>query len=385
MKILHVTPTYWPAVRYGGPIVSTRALVAAQARAGHEVTVLTTSVDGSEDLRELEGAPRELDGATIHYFPCGAPRRLYRAPALREWLTTRVASFDVVHAHAAFLWPAWHAGVSAARARRAFVYSPRGMLVPELIAARSAWIKRAWIASFERGTLRRCDALHFTSRWEADAFARLGLRHRGRAVVVNNGIDPPGAPLAVTRDPAHIVYLGRLSWEKRVQVLVEAAARAPGIRVTIAGADAGDGHGEHLRAMAARLGVSARVTLVGALDNEAKRVLLASASVLVLPSVSESFGNVVVEAMAEGCAVLIAPGVGARDVVEQADAGAVVEAEPEAIARVLGEWLADPQSLRARGERGRAYVREHLTWDCIARQFDAVYAQARDHTGAGHA
>ena len=46
MRILHVVPTYLPAVRYGGPIYSVHALCQGLAAAGDEVHVMTTSVDG---------------------------------------------------------------------------------------------------------------------------------------------------------------------------------------------------------------------------------------------------------------------------------------------------------------------------------------------------
>lgn len=46
MRILHVVPSYLPAMRYGGPIYSVHALCAALARLGHDVNVYTTNVDG---------------------------------------------------------------------------------------------------------------------------------------------------------------------------------------------------------------------------------------------------------------------------------------------------------------------------------------------------
>ena len=49
MRLLHVVPTYLPAVRYGGPIRSVHALCRELAAAGHDVEVFTTSVDGPTD------------------------------------------------------------------------------------------------------------------------------------------------------------------------------------------------------------------------------------------------------------------------------------------------------------------------------------------------
>ena len=46
LRLLHVVPTYLPALRYGGPIRSVHALCRALAADGHDVHVFTTSVDG---------------------------------------------------------------------------------------------------------------------------------------------------------------------------------------------------------------------------------------------------------------------------------------------------------------------------------------------------
>src|SRR5262245_18609098 len=167
MRILHVTPTFWPATRYGGPIVSTHALVAALAERGHDVCVATTSVDGPADHRDLEAAPQRLDGVTVRYFPSGQPRRIYRSPAMGRWLDANARDFDVLHAHAAFLWPTWKARRVAARNGIPLVYSPRGMLVADLIRRRSTMLKRLWITAIERGNLAEAAVVHFASAHEA--------------------------------------------------------------------------------------------------------------------------------------------------------------------------------------------------------------------------
>ena len=80
MKILHVVPTYYPAVRYGGPIRSVHGLASALAAQGHEVHVYTTNVDGEEVLPVSLDRPARLDGVTVWYFATSVGRRLYRSP-----------------------------------------------------------------------------------------------------------------------------------------------------------------------------------------------------------------------------------------------------------------------------------------------------------------
>ena len=82
MQILHVIPTYLPAVRYGGPIFATHGLCKALAARGHEVQVFTTNVDGPGNSRVPIGLPVNLEGVQVRYFPCPLLRRLYLARAI---------------------------------------------------------------------------------------------------------------------------------------------------------------------------------------------------------------------------------------------------------------------------------------------------------------
>ena len=114
MRLLHVVPTYLPAVRYGGPIRSVHALCRGLAGEGHDVHVFTTSVDGPSDSNVPLLEPVDLDGVKVTYFPSRNLRRLYWSPAMARALATTVSGFDLVHLHAIYLWPIW-AGARAAR------------------------------------------------------------------------------------------------------------------------------------------------------------------------------------------------------------------------------------------------------------------------------
>ncbi len=80
LRILQVVPTYYPAVRYGGPVRSVHGLSAALARRGHEVHVYTTNLDGPNDLDVPLDTPVDLDGVKVHYFDVPGLRRLHWSP-----------------------------------------------------------------------------------------------------------------------------------------------------------------------------------------------------------------------------------------------------------------------------------------------------------------
>lgn len=80
MRLLHVSPSYLPAVRYGGPVVAVHGLCRALADAGHRVDVFTTCADGPADLPVDPGAVTCVDGVEVRYFPLRRPRRWFRSP-----------------------------------------------------------------------------------------------------------------------------------------------------------------------------------------------------------------------------------------------------------------------------------------------------------------
>jgi len=67
MKVLHVVGSFYPAVGYGGPIASNRALCGALAGLGVEVRVLTTNTDGARKLPKEFSGWRPFEGYQIFY------------------------------------------------------------------------------------------------------------------------------------------------------------------------------------------------------------------------------------------------------------------------------------------------------------------------------
>jgi glycosyltransferase involved in cell wall biosynthesis len=362
MRVLHVVPTYLPATRYGGPIFAVHGLCKALVARGHEVEVFTTNVDGDSVSDVPLGAAVELDGVRVNYF-ASTMRRLYYSPAMRKALHTRVRDFEVVHAHSVFLWPTACAARVAHRAGVPYVISPRGMLVPELIQRKSRLAKTAWISLVERRNFLHACAIHFTSEQEREDARRLGVSVP-RAAIVPNGIDIP--PLQdAPRDPSLVLYLGRINWKKGLDRLVDAIARIDSARLVIAGRD-DEGY-------AATLPRHDRVTFVGEVGGAAKERLLATAAMLVLPSISENFGNAVLEAMAHATAVIVTPGVGLAPEVEEAGAGIVIDGAPSSLAEAIERLLADEALRVAMGKRGRTLVENRFGWDRVAAEMETLY------------
>jgi glycosyltransferase involved in cell wall biosynthesis len=385
VRILHVSASYLPATRYGGTIVSVHGLCKALAARGHDVHVYTTSVDGPHDSDVPHGQPVDVDGVKVWYFRSSRARRLYYAPALRRALSREVAGFDVVHTHAVFLWPLWQAARAAHAAGVPYIVSPRGMLERELVERKSHLFKALWIALIEKRTLEEASAMHVTSAREGEEAAAFGF-NLPPTIQVPNGVDLAwdGQPVeqapriaAVVQGRPYVLFLGRVSWKKGLDRLVAALPFvSPELEVVIAGNDE-EGLRPALEAQAARLGVGSRLIFTGAANAREKLALLVNARVLVLPSYSENFGNVIVEAMAAACPVIVTAEVGLAPVVESTATGWVVGPEPTVLGERISTLAADDELRRTMGEQGRRVACRDFGWGAVAERMERAYEGIR--------
>jgi glycosyltransferase involved in cell wall biosynthesis len=291
---------------------------------------------------------------------------------MREALHRHLCDFDVLHIHAMFLWPGLAASRAAWEHQVPYVVSPRGMLVPELIARKSRMAKTAWIRLFDREMLRKAAAIHVTSQREAADLAFLGLKTQ-RIVRIPNGLDIPDfEDVATEARDDFVLYLGRLDPKKSVELLIEAMTQLPGVKLRIAGDGAPD-YVRQLKALTERMGIEGRVTFLGHLDDKEKWQEYLRAAVFVLPSLSENFANAVLEAMAAGCPVVVTRGVGLAETIARERCGVLVERDPVAIATELRELIANRELREPLGRNGARVAREHFSWSQVADRMAEAY------------
>lgn len=386
MRILQIIPAYYPAVRYGGPIKSAHGLASALTKRGHEVHVYTSNIDGDRNLDVPLAEPVLLDNVVVHYFPVSRLRRLCWSPSLAAELATHVRSFDIVHLHSVFLMPTRDGARAAQSAGVPYVLSPRGMLGGEVIRRKNRWIKMAWINLVERKTLRNASAVHVTSELEREEIAALGLKTR-KMLCIPNGLDIPNEYTSLDEGPfanvprPYALFLSRINWKKGLDRLLRAWRHIPDLPLVVAGNDE-EHYQQELEALAKAEGIDHRVHFVGPVKDQHKWSLYQNASLFILPSYSENFGNVVAEAMAMACPVVVTPEVGLADFVTEARAGLVIGGEPETLAPAVRSLLDAPALRREMGDRGRAAVQSQLSWSAVATHMEQAYLTAISETAA---
>ena len=226
------------------------------------------------------------------------------------------------------------------------------------------------------------DALDVTavlSRRAADLFSSAGW---AGVEVLPNPIDPRPAAADMSPDPT-LAYCGRLSREKGVDVLIDAFARVhatmPAARLLIAGTGPDEAA---LRARAAPLGDA--VQFLGHLPHESLDAALAPAWVQAVPSVwHEPFGNVTLEAMMRGTAVLGSDAGAIPDVIVHGQTGFVAPpGDVAAWADYLGRMLGDRELCAGFGAAGRHRALEAFSRDRHTDRILELYEMAQERLAA---
>jgi glycogen synthase len=172
-----------------------------------------------------------------------------------------------------------------------------------------------------------------------------------------------------------VFYVGRLVYEKGLQVLVDAAPRVladyPEAKFVIAGTG---GMTDSLRQQAIRLGVASNVYLTGFITNEDRDRLFRVADCAVFPSLYEPFGIVALEAMAAKTPVVVSETGGLGEVIKHAETGITTyPGNPDSLAWGILHTLQHPDWAQVRAANAYKEVVEEYNWLRIAQLTKAIY------------
>lgn len=363
----------------GGVQSHVRQLAAVLRAAGDEV-VLVGPGEGPDHLAVGASRAVPFNGAV-------APVALGPGTFGRTSRLLRRLRPQVVHVHEPVV--PWVGTAAALRAPR------------PLVATFHAWSAedRAYrlVRPLGRAVLRRCAAAIAVSPAAAAYHAgALGV-DPGAFTVVPNGVevarfagaadDPVAAGSAAAADavlvdrPAGevVLFVGRLEPRKGLAVLLEAAARLLAARPQLTVVVVGDGPQRATAAARLPTDLRHRVRFVGRVDDAALAAWYRTADVYVAPALGgESFGIVLLEAMAAGTVVVASDLPGFRSVVTDGRDGRLVPVgDPAALAAVLQGLLDDPGQRAALSAAGRDRAAAH-DWSVVAARLRSIYLEASE-------
>lgn len=334
MKIAVVCP--YDVARPGGVQTQARELVDALGAGGDDARLVAAGSPGVGASVLVPGnrsrAPITLD-----------PRAVGRVKQV-------LATVDVVHVHEPFMPLVGWGALGADRP-----------LVATFHSAPARWTRALYRVGAPLG--RRILAGRVVTAVSPVAAQALPASW-GPVTIIPNGLDVSAYERSVPRDPHRVVFVGRDEPRKGLDVLVEAWPRIreaePAARLRVVGAIRPPQPG---------------IEYLGRVDEATKREELARASVFVAPNLGgESFGMVVAEAMAAGCAPVVSDLPAFRWVAGEG-ARRVPEGDPEALAVAVTDLLADPDARRRLVTAARTRVSD-FDWSVVSAAYRQAYVRA---------
>lgn len=407
MRILHLIQRYWPA--WGGAEGHLGELSARLAAAGHQVTVATTDALDFElfwDPNRRRIAEREEmhEGVRILRFPVrhlpasmlaypGLRRLLWllsaiqpvpvatlfqlarltpRVPDLWRWLANTSEQFDLVAGMTICFEPLLEAGRQFAERRGLpFVAYPLTHLGAGA-APGADTLSRFYTMRHQVALVRSADAAVLQTQDEQDFYGARGILPE-RLIVAGPGVDPQrvlGGDGARFRSKHGlngflVVSLSALSHDKGTVHVVEAVRQMWGagrsVELVLAGAPTLPFQG-YLKSLPAA--DRERIRLLGPIEEGEKRDMFAAADVFAMPSRTDSFGIVYLEAWLYRAPVVAARTWGVRNLITDSEDGILVPfGDVRALTQALTYLHDHPSERAALGARGEQKVYRSHTWE----------------------
>ena len=379
MRILFLSREYPPHVYGGAGVVVDHLSRALARRASVEVRCFGEQQRSDRGLSVRGYAP----WASL----AGGPEVPY-APAL-EALSVGLAmardpvAADVVHTHT------WYVGLGGMLAQ-AIHDLPLVVTLHSLEPLRpwkadqlgtgyavSSWAERLAVERAER-------VIAVSAQMRADILAHFDVEG-DRVAVIHNGVDAEAFARTERAEalgrhgvrPPYVLFVGRISEQKGIFQLLEAARALPaGVQLVLC-ASSPDTAELQSRLEGATAGRPEVRWINAMLPVPEVAQLMSHAATFVCPSIYEPFGLINLEAMGCGTPVVASRVGGIPEVVVDGETGWLVEpGDVAALSRALREALADPERGRRMGAAGRRRVEAQFSWDRIAEKTLAVYGEA---------
>ncbi|MBJ10081.1 MAG: hypothetical protein CMP66_01300 [Flavobacteriales bacterium] len=346
MKVALVIPSFYPATVYGGSIFASYYLTKEAAHQGLDIRVLTTNANGKKRLKIVSNKFVDLDGFKVKYFHEQFIK--YFSFRLLFGLWKDIKSTDILHLQAIFSYPTPIALLLAFFFNKKVLLSSRGSL-SKYSFQKGSLMKKIWLNLLIKPFVKKV-YWHATSTKEKSEIKM--LFPNAKVYLISDGTYVE--KMKHIKKENYIAALGRLHPVKGYDLLIESFVKIhnqyPELHLKIAGKD--DGCKVALEELVQNHGLTSKVSFIGSVSGEDKELFLRKAKCLVMPSHTENFGIVAVEAMAQGTPVIASKNT-PWEIIEERKAGFWSENNPidlqKSIERLLemkiGEYEKNAHSL----------------------------------------
>jgi len=360
MKILHVISSIDKEV--GGPSLSVINLVEACNRIGLDAEILTFSKNFS-NFSKL---------GFINFLSKPNYKRFSYSRDINRFLEQY--KFDVYYSHGLWQYPSIATFKFAIKNKKPLIIMPHGMLYDEALK-KSNFIKNVSLFFYLKFYLNKSTVIHATSIQELNSVRALGINVP--IAVIPNAVDISGFLKNdfIQVRKKQIGFLGRLDPIKNIEILLYAWAKLSikllDWELVLIG-DGDSSYKKYLCDLANSLNIS-NIRFTGFLDGDSKDLALKTLNYIVLPSKSENFGMVVLEALMREIPVIASKGTPWEDL-NRFNAGWWIDVgvDPlvEALYKAIG--LSDADRI-VMGRNGKKLVEEVYSIESVSNQMNLLY------------
>lgn len=376
-------------------------LAQALVQQGHAVTLYTSAYDRENCFPDI------CKSFTVKEVGRGSWSWLKKPLFLRGYLDMRRLSTEVGSGHQILNPHHWPAQWGAVWIKRKLGGKVIWMCndVPDFLykAARPQSIKSMVMAPlywlyylYDRRQNSKVDLAMFLSNWAESEYK---LIYRGPTCVVRSGADPsrfaPGGKRAAIRarfgfmdDEFVLLWLGIFMPHRRLEDAIEAladlASQGRNVRLLLAGSDRSyPEYLSSLKALVHRLGLESTVIFAGKVADEEICDFYAACDAFVFPNDQQTWGLVVLEAMACGCPVLVSRGAGVHEVLTHGDDALLFPPRnPKALAEQIAVFCSQPELREKIAQRGMRLARETYNWERFAEQICRLCQEISERDGS---
>jgi len=365
---------------YGGLGAHVLALTQAQARSGHEVTVITQAEPGeaeshinSNGVEVFRVANHYPDSQMVHEeFAHWVHGFALASQSACELMSRKP---EIVHGHD------WIAASQLIVAAKRFS-------VPSVLTVHATEFGRhnGWLTSRlsqivyanERRAIRSADSVIVCSQYMThEVRSGYGVEPRNLNVIANAVSPIPSVPRKTVNNSKNIIvgFIGRLEWEKGVHHIIDAMELINDERVKLEIVGSGSQRAS-LQEKVQRKRLGDRVSFLGHIEDHDRVDIVQSWNLAVIPSSYEPFGIVALELGQVGVPIIASQVGGLRDIISSSEFGYLIgEVSGSSIAREI-ELILNNQTLAIeRADRLRSRVNTEFTWETVVDLTDSVYGK----------
>ncbi|MBZ9731290.1 glycosyltransferase [Salegentibacter sp. JZCK2] len=317
--------------------------------------------------------PLELKGVKVYELDLGLSRWWSLKKEFEKILKSE--NPDMVHINGIWDPQNWLFQQVCIKQKIKVLLSPHGMLEPYILK-RNFLKKRLALGLYQKKAIQSVDYLHATASAELSNIRNMGFKKPAK--IIANGLDISEIKKkesALSKSPyLNILFLSRIHPKKGIELLIDAVSQLKNEKFNVIIAGEGDqNYIQNLIKLSIAKEVYHKIRFLGGVYGQDKWELYKKANLFVLPTYSENFGIVIIEALAAGVPVITTKGTPWKEL-ETYDCGWWIDLSVENLSTALHQAIyTSREELICMGQRGRKLVEEKYDNKVVAKEMFEFY------------